>query len=169
MMSCYFKAFYILQIIIKINNFYLLQFQPNVSIPINVSETQATIKTIINMNIKIINAKNKQKTIIKKKLRTIGPESIIPIIKGPILIILFMFIMIYGNHNIKFVILLFVRIQGLIFNILFLKFHISRGSLSNKCCWLIYFGKFIVINVINFHIKENDVNSTTGDPNVLKI
>ena len=120
------------------------------------------------MNIKIINAKNKQKTIIKRKLRPIGQESIIPIIKGPILIILIMFIMIYGNHNIEFVILLFVRIQGLILNILLIKFHISR-SLSNKCCWLIYFGKFIVIIVINFHTKENNVNSTTGDPNVLKI
>ena len=162
MMSRYFKALSIILVINEINNFYLFQFQPNVSIPINISKTQATIIRMNNVNIKIISAKNKQKTIIKRKLRPIGQESIIPIIKGPILIILIMFIMIYGNHNIEFVILLFVRIQGLILNILLI-------SLSNKCCWLIYFGKFIVIIVINFHTKENNVNSTTGDPNVLKI
>ena len=87
MMSRYFKALSIILVINEINNFYLFQFQPNVSIPINISKTQATIIRMNNVNIKIISAKNKQKTIIKRKLRHIGPESIIPIIKGPILII----------------------------------------------------------------------------------
>ena len=59
-----FKIAYIDMVILiylKTNNLYPypLQIPPNVSIPLNVSETQAAIKRIINVNIKINNAKNK--------------------------------------------------------------------------------------------------------------